>query len=157
MVTSTTEHHSCSVPHMNLSISCFAHVRASLEIPTWMWSSAALVCPCSVVLIQVVTLSTATLLAVVCRCARVPGSVSVSWQCQCVLAVQWKPQRLCTADCNLLQSLCVLTLWYQNKKICARDTASVIAATLSLSLPFTAFILFFSIQSIRSRFCCSVP
>lgn len=38
---------------MNLSISCFARIRAALEIAIWMWSSAAPVCPFSVILLQV--------------------------------------------------------------------------------------------------------
>lgn len=53
-VTSVTERPSSSVPRVNLFVlSCFAHYRAALEIPRRMWSSAAPVCPFSVVLLQV--------------------------------------------------------------------------------------------------------
>lgn len=53
-------------------------------MPAWMWSSAGVVCPFSVILLQVTwggDPSTVAPVAVVCQCAGVPGSVTVSWLC----------------------------------------------------------------------------
>lgn len=133
------------MPHVNLSISCSACIRAALEIAAWMWSSAAAVCPFSVVLLQVAwrgdpehSGSCSTGVSV-CRC---------SWQCQCVLPVHWKPRRLCTAGCNLLQSVCSLTLWYQNRRICAHDS---LCDGCDFVTPFALYCFYFIFQHPKYR------